>query len=90
VALVASLARVMTQHTHGRATVAESPTTTDMDIDDRIEASDAACDAAMELERLQQTETWLLLNSEVKREVCQAHALLNGLARLLAPAKVPA
>ncbi len=68
----------------------ESPTTTDMDIDDRIDASDAACDAAMELERLQQTETWLLLSREMRLEVCKAHALLNGLARGLAPPEVPA
>lgn len=61
-----------------------------MDIDDRIGASDAACDAAIGIERLQQTETWLLLSPEVKREVCRAHALLNGLAAGLAPTQVPA
>jgi hypothetical protein len=67
----------------------ESPTTTDMDIDDRIEASDAACDAAIGIEQLQQTETWLLLSPEVQREVCRAHALLTGMAARLAAARVP-
>jgi hypothetical protein len=88
-ALMASLARRATDATRSRYSD-QVTATTDMDTADRIGASDAACDAAIGIERLQQTETWLLLSPEVRREVCRAHALLNGLAAGLAPAQVPA
>ena len=58
-------------------------TTTDMH-EDRLTAADSASDAATEIENLQETETWLVLDLETRREICRAHALLAGLSRILA------
>lgn len=56
--------------------------------DDRLTAADSASDAATEIENLQETETWLLLDPATRREICRAHALLAGLGRILAASTV--
>lgn len=55
---------------------------------DRLSAADSASDAATEIENLQETETWLLLDPATRREICRAHALLAGLSRILAASTV--
>lgn len=62
-------------------------TTTDMN-NDRLSAADSASDAATEIENLQETDTWMLLPLEMRRDVCRAHALLAGLSRILAASTV--
>lgn len=52
--------------------------------DDRLTAADSASDAATEIENLQETETWMLLPMDMRRDVCRAHALFTGLSRILA------
>lgn len=56
--------------------------------DDRLTAADSASDAATEIENLQETDTWMLLPLEMRRDVCRAHALLAGLSRILAASTV--
>jgi len=53
---------------------------------DREEAHENALEAYYALEALQATSTWLALPLPVRRQLCASHALLGGLADMIAGA----
>lgn len=53
---------------------------------DREQAHDTALEAYYALEALQATGTWLTLPLPVRRQLCASHALLGGMADVIAGA----